>query len=592
MTRIGSLAAIVALAAALTVPVAALAGDIEVGATVDRAVAPVNDRIILTITVIGTMRQVPTPKLPDMSDAFVVQSAGSSSNFSMVNGQVTSAKSWNYSLLPRGTGKFTIGAAEVEFDGSVYRTDPIPVEVVEGSAQETARAQEREASGVQPGGREIFITTSVDRKRAYVDEQITLSFKFYRRISLWQQPRYTPPELSGFWSEDLPPQEEYYESVNGVRYQVTEIKTALFGTAAGKATIGPAALEYSEGGGGFGFFSTPGRTRQLGTDPIAVEVLPLPQDGKPADFGGAVGSYRIKASLDPDTVPALQPATLKLTVTGTGNIRKLPAPRLPDLPDFKIYESGTSSEPTHERGVIGGSKTYEYVLVPQSPGTKVLPALKLAHFVPGAGEYRTADTGELKIEVAEAVPGAEQAAPPSAGISRLGTDIRYIREPGGLLAAAADPVYGRPWFLFLQILPLLAVAGSWAGKRRHDRLAQDAGLARFVGSRARARKGLREARAAAGDRGASCSIVARVVTDFIGDRLGVAARGMTLPDLEAAVRTAGADDALVASIRDVLAQCDLGRFAGGAPAVEGEKLLEDAEACIRRTAKLPSKGRR
>lgn len=575
----------------LFMPVAVRADDLQVAATVDRAVASVNDRIILTITVMGTMRQVPAPKLPDLSDAFVVQSAGSSSNFSMVNGQVTSAKSWNYSLLPRSAGKFTIGAAEVEFGGTVYRTDPIQVEVVEGTAPEPGRQGERAASGVRSGGREIFITTSVDKKQAYVDEQVTLSFKFYRRISLWEQPRYTPPELSGFWSEDLPPQQEYYENVSGVRYQVTEIKTALFGTTPGKVTVGPAALEYTEGGG-FGFFSAPGRARRLTTEPISVEVLPLPAGGKPTGFGGAVGSYRLKASLDPGTVPALQPATLRLTVTGTGNIRKLPAPRLPDLPDFKIYESGTTSDATHERGVVGGSKTYEYVLVPQSPGAKTIPALELAYFVPGAGEYRVADTGELTLQVTEALPGAEEAAPPSAGISRLGTDIRYIREPAGLLAAAADPIYGRAWFLLLQLVPVLAVAGSWAGKRRHDRLAQDEGLARFVGARARARRGLRQARGGAGDRVASCSIAARIVTDFIGDRLGVAARGMTLPDLEAAVRASGADDALVARVRDLLTQCDLGRFSGGASAVGGEELLAEAEACVQAIAKLPSKGRR
>jgi hypothetical protein len=273
-------------------------------------------------------------------------------------------------------------------------------------------------------------------------------------------------------------------------------------------------------------------------------------------------------------------------------MRKLPAPRLPDLPDFKIYESGTSSDPTHEGGVIGGSKTYEYVLVPQTAGTKTIPAMRLAYFVPGAGEYRVADTGELALEVTAAVPGAEEAAPPSAGISRLGTDIRYIREPGRVLAAAAEPIYERPWFVLLQILPLVAVGGAWAGKRRHDRLAEDDGLARFVGAGARAKRGLREARAAAGDRAAACSTVARVVTDYIGDRLGVAARGMTLPDLESAVRAAGADDALVARIREVLSECDLGRFAGGAPSAEGGKLLADAEACIRAIAKLPSKGRR
>ncbi|MBM3307368.1 MAG: protein BatD, partial [Candidatus Eisenbacteria bacterium] len=574
MTRTGSFAALVALALTGLMPAVAPAADIEVAATVDRTVASVNDRIVLTVTVTGTMRQVPTPKLPDLSDSFVVQSAGSSTNFSMVNGQVTSSRSWSYSLLPRSVGSFTIGAAEVEFAGSVYRTDPIAVEVVEGRAPAAAVPGERQSSGVQSGGRDVFITTSVDRKRAYVDEQITLSFKFYRRIALWEQPRYTPPELSGFWSEDLPPQEESYESVGGVRYQVTEIRTALFPTAPGRATVGPATLVYSEGGGGFGFFATPGRRRQLTTEPIAIEVVPLPQEGRPADFGGAVGSYRITASIEPASVPAHQPATLKVRISGTGNVRKLTAPRLPELPDFKVYESSTTSDPSRTGGAMGGTKIYEYVLVPQTPGRKTVPAIRLPHFSPSSGEYRVADTGDLTLEVTEAVAGAEEARPPTAGIARLGTDIRYIREPGGTLTPAAEPVYARPWFVLLQLAPLVALGGTWAGKRRRDRLVQDDRLARLVGAKGRARRGLRRAREAAGDRGEACASVARVVTDFIGDRLGVPARGMTLPELATALREAGADDALVGTVRGLLERCDLGRFAGGAAEVEGGRLVD------------------
>jgi hypothetical protein len=574
----------VLLAVAL-VAVAAPAADVEVGATVDRSVVSVNDPIVLTITVMGTMRQVPAPKLPDLSEHFVVQNAGTSSNFSMVNGEVTSAKSWNYMLLPRAAGKFTIGAAEVEFGGSVYRTEPVTVEVVAGSAPASqGKQEERQSSGVQSGGREVFIATTVDRRRAFVDEQVTLSFKLYRRINLWEQPRYTPPELSGFWSMDLPPQQEFYENVNGVRYQVTEIRTALFPTASGKATIGPATLTYSEGGG-FGFFSSPGRPRQLTTDPITIEVLPLPQAGKPDDFGGAVGSYRLSASIEPATVPALQPATLRLTVSGTGNLRKLPPPRLPDLPDFKVYDSRTSSDATHEGGVVGGSKTYEFVLVPQTAGAKTVPAIRLPYFVPGAGEYRVAQAGPLTLEVTQAVPGAEEAQPPAAGISRLATDIRYIREPRGRLAVAGGPVYARPWFVLLQLVPLVTLAGTWTGKRRRDRLAQDQGLARFVGAKSRARKGLRQARSGAADNAAACSAVARVVTDFVGDRLGVAARGMTLPDLEAALRRAGADDELVARVRALLERCDLGRFAGSAAQADDD-LLDEAETCLRGVERL------
>jgi len=232
------------------------------------------------------------------------------------------------------------------------------------------------------------------------------------------------------------------------------------------------------------------------------------------------------------------------------------------------------------------------VLVPQSSGRKTIPAIRLPHFVPGPGEYRVADSGELSLDVGEAVPGAEEAAPPSAGISRLGTDIRYIREPRGTLAVAPDPVYARPWFLVLQLVPLVGLAVSWAWKRRRDTLAADHGLAKYVRASSRARKALREARAAGSDRAAVCSSVSRAVTDFIGDRLGVAARGMTLPEIEAELRAAGADDALVDRVRALLANCDLGRFAGGADTVDGATLLGEAEACLTAVGKLSRKRRR
>jgi hypothetical protein len=191
--------------------------------------------------------------------------------------------------------------------------------------------------------------------------------------------------------------------------------------------------------------------------------------------------------------------------------------------------------------------------------------------------------------VTQAVPGAEAAQPPAAGISRLATDIRYIREPKGALAVTGEPVYARPWFVLLQLVPLVTLAGTWTGKRRRDRLARDQGLARFVGAKSRARKGLRDARAGAADGAAACSAVARAVTDFVGDRLGVAARGMTLPDLEAALRGAGADDTTVGRVRALLERCDLGRFAGGTAQADDD-LLDEAETCLRAVERL--RGRR
>jgi hypothetical protein len=591
----GALLAAVVLA--LSVPLVAAADEVSVSARVDRTTTTVIQPVTLTITIEGTMRQVPEPTLPNLADAFNMQTAGTSSNFSFVNGKMSTSKSWNFVLYPRAAGTFTIGPAEVEFDNVVYRTEPIEIEVLEGDAPpaEPESLEERPSSGVRADDRGIFITTSVDKERAYVDEQITLSFKFYRRVNLSGQPRYTPPDLTGFWVEEFPSQEEYYETAGTYRYHVVEIKTALFGAAAGEATIGPAIIRYEERGRPFTFFPTRGTEHTLRTDPITVEILPLPAKGRPADFGGAVGSYRLRASLDPESADALEPVTLAIRLSGNGNIRTVPAPATPDLAEFKVYESGSSTNVSTDNGVVGGSRTFEFVLVPQTAGTKTIPDLSMSYFDPASRTYKQTGPGELTLEVAPAAAAEEvPSLPARTRISRVGWDIRYIHEPTETLRPAGAPVHTRPWFLGLQLLPLAALVTAWTGKRRRDRYATDRGLARYARASGKARNEFREARSylSKGDRTGACSAIARALTGFVGDRLNVETQGMTQAELESALRKAGADGELIDRVRRLLNECDLGRFAGGSDAVDAERLLSDAQTCLRGLEKLPGRRRR
>ncbi len=593
MTRTGSLLLTAALVALLTAPVAA-AGDLNVTAHVDRTAVSVNQAVTFTVQVEGTMQNVPAPDVTQIGADWNVHPSGTSSNMSWVNGRVNVSKSWNYTLVPRRTGTLTIGSVEVDFEGTVYRTDPISIDVVEGTAPEAAPLEQRESSGVDPGGRDVFIATTVDKKSAYVGEQITLSFKFYRRTSLFEQPRYSAPDLTGFWVEDLGEVPEYYENVKGIQYRVIEIRTALFGTAAGKATIGPASLTYRKEREGFSLFSIGGQPVTLTTKPIEVEIKPLPTAGRPADFDGAVGSFRMTASLDTKSVPELEPVTLTLKIEGRGNVRTVPEPQLPDLPDFKTYESRSSTDTTKD-GAIGGVKRYEYVLVPQSTGTKTIPSMRLSYFDPADATYKTTETGELTLAV---TPGTgqhtEDELPVRAAISRLGRDIRYIHEPAGRLTRAERPLHARASFLILQLLPVAVFLGAAGYRRKHDRLAGDVGLARHVRAPSMARKELREARALAesGDAAGVCSAVAKALTDFIGNRWNVQARGMTTAEIESVLRDGGADDALVEQVRGILSSCDLGRFAAGEDAVESERLVAEADECLRSMERLSARRRR
>jgi hypothetical protein len=591
LTRTGrtAVAAILLVAALLG---AASADDLVVRARVDRSSVPLGRTLTLTITAEGTMRQVSAPSLPPLQ-AFVVQSSGSSTNMSWVNGQMSASKSWSYTLAPREVGTFTIGSAEIEFDGDVYRTDPIEVEVVESGAAAPARPEQRQPSGVDSGGKDVFVTTSVDKKRAYVNEQITLSFKLYRRVSL-MEPRYGAPDLTGFWVEELGDQEEYYEVVDGSQYRVTELRTALFGAKAGTATIGQATLSYSEGRSGFPFFSG-GRPRVLTTRPIEVEVLPLPREGRPADFEGAVGDFAVSARLDADNVPALSPVTLRVRVSGVGNIRTVPAPEIDEIPGFRIYDSGTSTEITKKNYSVGGVKVYEYVLVPQASGTLTVPGVGFSYFNPATEAYGRAASGELRLSVTPAAPGSDPGMiPVPAAISRVGRDIRYIHESEDALRPARAPLHTRAWFLLLQVVPLAGLAGALSVRRRRDRYAEDGGLVTYVRAPKAARVELREAaaRLRAGEHPAACSAVARAITDLIGGRWGVPARGMTMPELTGVLQSAGADEETVERVRRLLAECDLGRFAGGADRVEGDRILSEAEDCLRRLERLSARRRR
>ncbi len=545
------------------VPVTASAADITVTARVSSKRVSLNETFTLSVVVEGAM-SAPAPELGRIVEQFTVYSSGTSSSMSIVNGRRMSSKQWNYSLLPRAPGSFVLGPVEVEVGGAIYSSEPIEIEVVEGESRRANGEMEvREATGSQTAASgDVFVTMTVDKAKAYVNEQITLSFKYYRRVEP-RGPRYESPDVTGFWTEDLPPPEEYFETVDGKRYRVTEIRTALFGAAAGTATVGEARLTYHAEGAPFTFFRTQGEKKILSTKPITIEVLPLPSDGRARGFGGAVGQYRVESSVDVQEVEELKPVTLRVTVTGTGNVRTVPAPVPDDVPGFKVYESGSSTDISKKNGIVGGVRTFEYVFVPQQSGDLTIPGIELTYFDPARGRYDVARTDDISLKVATRTTIDEQVAGAvGAAISRVGADIRYIREPDGFLKRASRPLYFRPVFLLLQLLPLLCLGTVWMWKDRRKRLSQDRGLERFLRAPARARRELKAAGALsiAGDHAGTCSAVARLTVDFIGDRLGVASRGMRLGELRAALMEAGADVAAADRAISLLSACDMSRW--------------------------------
>ena len=271
----------------------ALAAEVTVRAQVNRTQLAPEDQLQLDVVVEGQARGNEPPQLPALGD-FEVYTSGTSQQVNWVNGAVSAATTYSYVLSPKREGKFVIGAITVRMAGKEYKTEPITVTVTSGGGQNAGPAPGAAGAGraavEEEGSRDFFVVARVDKQHAYVNEQVLYTFYLYYATQI-SNPNYSSPDFQGFWVEKLKDSEQQsYKMLNGRRFVVTELTTALFPTSSGKLTIEAASLRLTQLPSQFGFsFFDRGVDRVLRTKPITVDVAALPVASKPAIFEGAVG---------------------------------------------------------------------------------------------------------------------------------------------------------------------------------------------------------------------------------------------------------------------------------------------------------------
>jgi hypothetical protein len=577
-----------------------LSQDISFNASVDKTEVGLDDQITLTVSVSGNVKSIPQPQLPSL-ESFTVYSAGRSQNFVYSGGKISSSVTFNYILAPRKAGKFTIGSAEIVLDGKTYKTNPIEVTVT-GEAKPEAAPPPSPKESVQRTelqGKDLFIETVVDKKKAYVNEQITLALRFYQGVRLFNNPEYSPPSLTGFWAEDLPPRKQYYKVINGRQYFVQELKTALFPTAAGKQTIGPAELKCTVedldrflNRDPFAMLNRDlmslfrqGKPEVLRSKPIEIEVLPLPEMGKPQNFKGTVGNFNLSVSADKKEVEVGQPITLKMKISGTGNIKSVEEPAIPELRGFRIYNSGSSENVSKDNYLVGGTKTYEEVLIPKAQGKYTIPSLGFSFFDSKSKNYQTLRSEPILIT---AFPGAQTSPTEIAQLSKqeigfTAKDIRYIKLPASGLKNQGGYLYKNPLFLFFQLIPLLVFVISWRYQRQKEKLNSDIGYARLRRAHKFAKKRLRQAQKLISPETSKefyCE-TAKAMIGYVGDKLNLPAYGLTKDRIELELSNRGVEKEKIDHLLKLLDSCDYARFAPGTSEVtEMKNFLDSVEKAI------------
>ncbi|MBI4347912.1 MAG: BatD family protein [Elusimicrobia bacterium] len=529
---------------------------VQITAEVDRQAVTLDGQIVLTVSIAGSRADLPEPELPSIPN-FQVYSSGRNQEIAFTGGQVTGTVVHTFTLQPRFVGKSVIGPIAVTVDGRRHETAPIAVQVLRPN--ETApgprppSAPRGPAGGTPAGGAgpDVFVTAVVDKPKAYVNEQVTLTVRFHTAVTLLGNPSYTPPTLNGFLSEDLPPAHHDTVRAHGRVYRYSEIRTALFPAQSGKLTIGPALVQAQVQSGVavdpfapdfFQKFFSQGllaaQTRELRTDPIVVTAEPLPE-GKPAAFSGAVGQFRITGTVEKKSLKVGDALNLIVTVEGTGNLKALGTIKIPDSPSFRAYETVSSLNLSRTGDAVKGSKVFRTVLVPRVSGTLTIPSIPFGYFDPQKRAYVNAGTAPIEVEVAPASGGSGPTyVAPSGGGGEVTTvleDIRYIKEssepPGSALLAA---VASRS---LIHLIPLAVFLASLTIGGYRERLLLDPLGARFRRAAGRAEGILQEAESfAESDAGKAAAKVAEALTGFIADKLGRSPSGLTLREAQEALR--------------------------------------------------------
>jgi len=569
--------------------------DISISISLSRDKISLSETTLLSVVVQADgQRDLPTPKLPPLP-YFEIFEAGSSTNFEMVNGKVTYAKTLNYLLSPKKVGTFPVRSAHAVVDGKRYESNQLRIEVTEPSKSSESQTEQR-ATDAGGKSRDLFLTAEVDKKNPFVDEQVTLIIKFFRGIKVNSTPDYTPPQTPGFWSNDIPPQKQYYQTINGRDYLVNEIRTALFPTKPGSLVIEPAQVDVvvpdrsrSRSRDPFSLLDNMlqrGKSVTVRSDLLTVDVKPLPTAGKTADFSGGVGSYKISDSVDKTKVVVNEAVTLTVKISGQGNVKSIPEPILPRLDDFRVEKSASDFNVENLGNEIGGTKTFEYVLIPRLPGTHTIKPLSLNYFDPKARQYKTVSTNEITLKVGqgELTAGAEIPYNPVSGqtLNLKETDIRYIKTKNGHLTKRESVIITSPVFYTVLALPAVVLIGGIFDSRRRRKLAGDRGYARLRRARAEAKKRLKAAQEllTAGDDNAFYAEISAAILQYIADKSNLSAHGMTSDGVDELLKEKQVDEAVRKEIQELVQHADFGRFAGNA---RGESSPQDI---YDRTAKV------
>jgi hypothetical protein len=564
-------------------------------------------RLSFTLNERGSNLQLP-PGLTNNFDVLMGPSFSQSTSISTINGKTTSEVTYSYTYILRAKseGSFEIRPASVEVDGKVIESNSLNIQIVKAQPKQQPSSpspggeSRQGSSSVNLGGDNLFLRVEMSKQNVYRGEQIVATVKLYAdpNIPISGFDEVNLPTYEGFFTQDIetPQQINFTREVYKERiYQVGVLKkTVLFPQQNGTITINPFSMTllvqqrvrprsfFDD------FFSGIQTVRTVITSsPVRVTVRDLPP--QPANYYGGVGNFNVTSELSAEDVTTNDAVTLKLTISGTGNLRLIRNPGLTLPSDFEVYDPRSTDNIRITDNGVTGTKTVEYLFQPRFEGEYTIPSIAFAFFNPAAGSYVTRSTPEYTLHVKK---GTDSSAAVMSSHRReelqlLGQDIRFIKQGNPMLRPKGTTFFGTPLFYAVYAGSALLFLGLFIVYRKKAR--ENANVALMRNKKAN-RLAAKRLKAAAGfmkknENEAFHEAILKAFWGYLSDKLGIPVADLNRDRAVENLRKRKVSDELIHHFVEIIEQCEFARYAPSGGSEARSELYKKAVTTMSRMEK-------
>ena len=540
-----------------------------------------------------------------------------SSSVQIINGSVsrTNTQTFSFHLRAIKEGVFTIPSASITVDKKKITSEPCEINVVasaSGSSTYNGATSNTNNSKNNVTAKEVFLKATPNKKKVYQGEQILLTYNIYYTIPISQLSVSKSPSYSGFWTKDITENDGSLQQsstiIDGQQYNVATIKEiVLFPQKSGNLIIDPLDLTcvaqirqqrnrthgYDPFDDFFGDIMGTSYTnvrKDIKSQPITIEVEPLPTANKPESFQGAVGQFTFTSKIDKSELKVNEAFTLTLTVSGKGNIELLELPKPVFPPDFEVYDPKISTTVKNNALGIYGSKKAEYIIIPRVSGDFTLEDIEFSYFNPSLKKYETLKSDIHSIQVQKDASNNNSGiyTQGQADIKYLGSDIRHINANDIALKITGTTFFMSPLYITIVIIMVFTFVIVLVIHKRINKFNKNQVLVKNKKATKIAKKRLNNAHTYLinNNQNSFYEEFSQALWGYISDKLNISRSQLSMESVKEIMLSKEVSEEIVNEFIDILNNCEFARFAPGDPSKKMDELYQKGIELITKAEKL------